>query len=58
MYNTKDDISENIKGRTYVRAVRDEIASFIFYAAGCMFGRYSFDIDELVYTGGDWVESK
>lgn len=30
------------------------IRSFISYAVGCMFGRYSLDTDGLVYAGGDW----
>ena len=33
-----------------------DIKSFISYAVGCMFGRYSLDIDGLAYAGGefDW----
>lgn len=35
-----------------------DIRSFISYAVGCMFGRYSFDVDGLVYAGGEWDYSK
>ena len=28
--------------------------SFISYAVGCMFGRYSLDEEGLVYAGGDF----
>lgn len=35
-----------------------DIRSFISYAVGCMFGRYSLDVDGLAYAGGDWDESK
>ncbi|MCI6649254.1 MAG: BREX-1 system adenine-specific DNA-methyltransferase PglX, partial [Lachnospiraceae bacterium] len=35
-----------------------DIRSFISYAVGCMFGRYSLDVDGLVYAGGDWDASK
>ena len=35
-----------------------EICSLISYAVGCMFGRYSLDVDGLVYTGGDWDADK
>lgn len=35
-----------------------EIKSLISYAVGCMFGRYSLDIDGLVYAGGNWDSSK
>lgn len=37
--------------------VRD-IRSFISYAVGCMFGRYSLDVDGLAYAGGEWDASK
>lgn len=36
------------------RAIRD----FISYAVGCMFGRYSLDVDGLAYAGGEWDDSK
>ena len=35
-----------------------DIRSFISYAVGCMFGRYSLDIPGLVYAGGQWDSSK
>lgn len=31
-----------------------DIRSFISYAVGCMFGRYSLDKVGLIYAGGDW----
>lgn len=34
------------------------IKSFISYAIGCIFGRYSLDIEGLIYAGGDWDDSK
>ena len=37
--------------------VRD-IKSFISYAVGCMFGRYSLDIEGLAYAGGEWDNNK
>ncbi len=35
-----------------------DIRSFISYAVGCMFGRYSLDVDGLVYAGRQWNGSK
>ena len=35
-----------------------EIKSLISYAVGCMFGRYSLDVEGLAYAGGDWDDSK
>ena len=37
--------------------VRD-IKKMISYAVGCMFGRYSLDVDGLAYAGGNWDSSK
>lgn len=35
-----------------------EIRSLISYAVGCMFGRYSLDVEGLAYAGGEWDASK
>ena len=35
-----------------------DIRSFISYAVGCMFGRFSPDISGLVYAGGEWDASR
>ncbi len=35
-----------------------DIRSLLSYAVGCMFGRYSLDVDGLAYAGGDWDSSK
>jgi hypothetical protein len=35
-----------------------DIKSFISYAVGCMFGRYSLDTSGLVYAGGEWDVAK
>lgn len=35
-----------------------EIKSLISYAVGCMFGRYSIDVDGLAYAGGEWDATK
>lgn len=48
IFDTADEIPESYKGNKYVRTKRDEIASLMSYAVGCMFGRYSLDVDGLV----------
>ena len=58
VFDTKDDVPESMQGSSYVRTKRDEIVSLISYAVGCMFGRYSLDVDGLVYAGGEWSDSK
>ena len=35
-----------------------DMRSFISYAVGCMFGRYSLDMNGLAYAGGDWDAEK
>jgi type II restriction/modification system DNA methylase subunit YeeA len=35
-----------------------DIKSLLSYAVGCMFGRYSLDMDGLAYAGGEWDDSK
>ena len=58
VFYSKDDVPESMNGSNYVRTMRDEIVSLISYAVGCMFGRYSLDVDGLVYAGGEWDDSK
>lgn len=58
VFDSKDDVPESMKGSNYVRTMRDEIVSLISYAVGCMFGRYSLDVEGLAYAGGEWDASK
>lgn len=48
IFDTAGEIPESYKGNKYVHTKRDEITSLISYAVGCMFGRYSLDVDGLV----------
>ena len=38
--------------------LKSDIKSFISYIVGCMFGRYSLDVEGLAFAGGDWNPSK
>lgn len=58
VFDSKDDIPETMKGSSYIRTMQDEIVSLISYAVGCMFGRYSLDVEGLAYAGGEWDTSK
>ena len=58
VFDAKDDVPESMQGSNYVRTKRDEIVSLLSYAVGCMFGRYSLDVDGLAYAGGDWDADK
>ena len=48
IFDTAEEIPESFKGNKYVLTKRDVIVSLVSYAVGCMFGRYSLDLDGLV----------
>lgn len=54
VFDSRDDVPDAMKGSNYVRTLHDEIVSLVSYAVGCMFGRYSLDMDGLAYAGGEW----
>ena len=58
VFDTKEDVTESMKGSAYIRTRRDEIVSLLSYAVGCMFGRYSLYTQGLAYAGGEWDASK
>ena len=58
VFDSKNDVPDSMKGSNYVRTLRDEIVSLISYAVGCMFGRYSLDVDGLAFAGGEWDARK
>lgn len=58
IYDSKEEIPESMKGNKYVLTKQDVIKSFVSYAVGCMFGRYSLDSDGLAYAGGAWDDNK
>lgn len=56
IYDTEDEIPESMKGNRYVQTKRDVIVSLLSYAVGCMFGRYSLDVEGLVLANqGDGI---
>ena len=61
IYNLQDELIPEVddKDITVSEAnLQKDIKSFISYAIGCMFGRYSLDTEGLAYAGGEWDESK
>ena len=59
IYGLSDELTPEVldKDVTIRKADRErDIKSFISYAVGCMFGRYSIDADGLVYAGGDFSD--
>ena len=61
IYGLQDELTpeEDDKDVTVRKAdLGRDIRSFVSYAVGCMFGRYSLDVDGLAYAGGNWDGSK
>lgn len=54
IFDSKEEIPESMKGSGYALTRRDVVKSFVSYAVGCMFGRYSPDTDGLVFAGGEF----
>ncbi len=54
IYDTKEAIPESMKGNNYVLTKCDVIKSFLSYAVGCMFGRYSLNKPGLVFADGNF----
>lgn len=60
-YGLQDELSSDVIDKEVsirkAELTRD-IRSFVSYAVGCMFGRYSLDVGGIAYAGGEWDESK
>lgn len=61
IYDLQDELTPDVEDKDVTVRKADlerDIKSFISYAVGCMFGRYSLDADGLAFAGGEWDESK
>lgn len=61
IYGLQDELTPEVEDKDVTVRKADlgrDIRSFISYAVGCMFGRYSLDVDGLTYAGGEWDASK
>lgn len=57
IYGLQDELIPEVEDKDVTVRKADlgrDIRSFISYAVGCMFGRYSLDVDGLAYAGGEW----
>ena len=60
IYGLQDELTPEVKDEDVTVRKADlqrDIKSFISYAVGCMFGRYSLDKEGLAYAGGEWDAS-
>ena len=61
IYGLQDELTPDVEDKDVTVRKADlgrDIRSFISYAVGCMFGRYSLDVDGLVFAGGEWDNRK
>ena len=61
IYGLQEELTPEVEDKDVAVRKADlgrDIRSFISYAVGCMFGRYSLDVDGLAYAGGEWDASK
>ena len=61
IYGLQDELTPEVEDKDVTVRKADlgrDIRSFISYAVGCMFGRYSLDVDGLAYAGDEWDASK
>ena len=61
IYGLQDELSPEEKDEDVTvrkAALKRDMQSFVSYAIGCMFGRYSLDYEGLAYAGGDWDSSR
>ena len=61
IYGAQDEISPEVEDKDITVRKADlsrDICSFVSYAVGCMFGRYSLEEDGLIYAGGEWDNSR
>lgn len=57
IYSLQDELTPEVEDKDITVRKADlsrDIRSFISYAVGCMFGRYSIYEDGLMYAGGKW----
>ena len=61
IYGLQDELTPEVDDRDITvrpAEIQRDVKSFISYAVGCMFGRYSLDCEGLAYAGGEWDDSK
>ena len=61
IYGLQDELDPYVEDKDVTVRKADlvrDIKSFVSYAVGCMFGRYSLDVEGLAYAGGEWDSSK
>ena len=61
IYGLQDELTPEVEDKDVTVRKADlqrDMRSFVSYAVGCMFGRYSLDTEGLAYAGGEWDDEK
>ncbi|MCD7791396.1 MAG: BREX-1 system adenine-specific DNA-methyltransferase PglX [Bacteroides thetaiotaomicron] len=61
IYGLQNELTPEVEDKDVTVRLADktrDVKSLLSYAVGCMFGRYSLDVDGLAYAGGQWDSSK
>lgn len=61
IYGLQDELKPEVEDKDITVRKADlsrDIRSFVSYAVGCMFGRYSLDEEGLIYAGGEWNNNR
>lgn len=61
LYEMSNELTPEVEDKDITVRKADlsrDIRSFVSYAVGCMFGRYSLDEEGLIYAGGEWDNSR
>ena len=61
IYGLQDELTPEVDDKditVHKAELSRDIRSFVSYAVGCMFGRYSLDEEGLIYAGGEWDSNR
>ena len=61
IYGLQEELTPEVEDKDITVRKADlsrDIRSFVSYAVGCMFGRYSLDEGGLIYAGGEWDSNR
>lgn len=61
IYGLQNELTPEVENKNVTVREADlsrDIRSFVSYAVGCMFGRYSLDEEGLIYAGDEWDNSR
>lgn len=61
IYGLQDELTSEVADDDVTVRLADkkrDVKSLISYAVGCIFGRYSLDVEGIAHAGGEWDDSK